>query len=93
MTQSSHWLNQIKGEVRSSEMMSQHTSLRIGGPADLFILPQDLDDLKLILRNHGVTPLFFLGEGSNLLISDKGVRGIVVSLKRGFKNHPAGVFQ
>ncbi|QPJ60674.1 MAG: UDP-N-acetylmuramate dehydrogenase [Candidatus Nitronauta litoralis] len=85
MTQSSHWLNQIKGEVRSSEMMSQHTSLRIGGPADLFILPQDLDDLKLILRNHGVTPLFFLGEGSNLLISDKGVRGIVVSLKRGFK--------
>lgn len=85
MTQSSHWLNQIKGEVRSSEMMSQHTSLRVGGPADLYILPQDLDDLKLILRNHGETPLFFLGEGSNLLVSDKGVRGIVVSLKRGFK--------
>ncbi len=86
MTQSSHWLNQIKGEVRSSELMSQHTSLRVGGPADLYILPQDLDDLKLILRNHADTPLFFLGEGSNLLISDQGVRGIVVSLKRGFKN-------
>ena len=85
MTSSSHWLNQIKGEVRPDEMMSQHTSLRVGGPADLYILPQDLEDLKLILRNHGDSPLFFLGEGSNLLISDRGVRGIVVSLKRGFK--------
>ncbi|MFQ5482227.1 MAG: UDP-N-acetylmuramate dehydrogenase [Nitrospinaceae bacterium] len=85
MTPSTSWHKQIKGDVRLNEAMSQHTSLRIGGPADVFIQPRGLDDLRTVLRHRGEAPLFILGEGSNLLVSDRGIRGIVVSLKPGFK--------
>jgi UDP-N-acetylmuramate dehydrogenase len=79
------WLQKIQGEVRTDELMSDHTSLRIGGPADVFIFPKDIADLQTILKNKGTAPLFFLGEGTNLLARDSGIRGIVVSLKEGFK--------
>lgn len=86
MRHSFPWLHKIKGEVRRDELMSQHTSIRIGGPADFFILPKDVTDLQMILRNRGSMPLFVFGEGTNLLVRDKGIRGIVVSLKESFKS-------
>ena len=63
--------------------MAPYTSIRIGGPADIFIIPKGLNDLKMIFQNAGDTPVFVLGEGTNLLVRDRGIRGIVLSLKDG----------
>ncbi len=92
MSASMKWLDKIQGEVRQNEPMSKHTSLRVGGPADLFIIPKDIDDLKTIYRHLGDTPLFVLGEGTNLVVSDRGFRGIVLSLKENFKSIQAPLF-
>jgi UDP-N-acetylmuramate dehydrogenase len=80
------WVNKLKGEVIRDEMLYLHTSLRVGGPADIFIYPKDIQDLKLIFQGAGTNPIFMLGEGSNLLVSDAGIRGIVVSLKNSFRS-------
>ncbi len=92
MSQTLPWIHKIKGEVRRDEMMSAHTSIRIGGPADYFVLPRDLTDLQRIFRHRSGTPLFILGEGTNLLVGDKGIRGVVISLKDSFKNIRKPVF-
>ncbi|MDP7557781.1 MAG: hypothetical protein QF687_07855, partial [Nitrospinaceae bacterium] len=60
--------NKIKGEVRYDEIMSAYTSMRIGGPADAFVLPANLKDLQLILKHRNHTPIHILGEGTNLLV-------------------------
>jgi UDP-N-acetylmuramate dehydrogenase len=80
------WLQNLKGDVLRDEMLYLHTSLRIGGPADVFIYPKDLNDLKIIFKNAGTHPIFLLGEGTNLLVGDAGIRGIVVSLKNNFRS-------
>ena len=64
------------------EPMSRHTSLRIGGPAELLAFPQNVTELQNLFRlalQHDV-PLFVLGQGTNLLVKDGGLQGIVVSL-------------
>ncbi len=86
------WLKQIRGEIRYDELLENHTSIRIGGPADVFILPQGIEDLKIILKNQGDSPPFFLGEGTNLLVRDEGIRGVVVCLKDAFKSIHDPVF-
>ncbi|MBI4390189.1 MAG: UDP-N-acetylmuramate dehydrogenase [Nitrospinae bacterium] len=86
MSPSIDWLRKIKGKVLHNEPLSKHTSICIGGPADIFILPRDVEDLKTICRHKGGMPLFVLGEGTNLLVGDGGIRGIVVCLKEGFKS-------
>lgn len=86
MTHSINWLHKIKGEVRHNELLSRHTSFKIGGSADIFILPKDISDLQTIFKNKGDTPLFVLGEGTNLLVRDNGFRGIVVCLRESFKS-------
>ena len=66
--------------VRRDEPLSHHTTMRIGGPADLFVVVNVLDDLVAAARlahEHGV-PFWLLGGGSNVLVSDRGVRGLVV---------------
>jgi len=65
-----------------SAPMSQYTSLRVGGAADLLLAPTDVGELKQIMdwtQAHGV-PVIWLGNGSNLIVRDRGIRGIVVSL-------------
>ena len=77
----------IGGKIKKKEMMSKHTYYGIGGPAEAFIVPKDKDDLSKILcyaYRHKV-PAYFIGSGSNLLVSDKGIQGLVLSPKRGFK--------
>jgi UDP-N-acetylmuramate dehydrogenase len=74
----------IKGEIRCGAPMSEYTSYRVGGPADCLVFPADADDLKKILgwcrlENR---PYFLLGNGTNLLVRDGGIRGCVVSLSR-----------
>ena len=80
-------LQRIAGEqaVRLQEPMSAHTTFRIGGPADYFVEAGSESVLKelLLLCRETETPFFILGNGSNLLISDEGYRGVMISL-RGF---------
>lgn len=80
-------LQRIAGEqaVRLQEPMSAHTTFRIGGPADYFVKPGSESVLKelLLLCRETETPFFILGNGSNLLVSDEGYRGVMISL-RGF---------
>ena len=73
---------QVIGTLLFDEPMSKHTSWRIGGFADQFFTPHDIDDLALFVRQcPGDMPLMFLGLGSNLLVRDSGIRGVVISLK------------
>lgn len=70
------------GEVLKGEPMSAHTTFRIGGPADVFVVPKDVGALiKLLkyLHEKEIKP-FILGQGSNLLVSEKGMRGVVISI-------------
>ena len=65
--------------VRRDEPMSKHTSWRVGGNADVFFTPRDRDDLSAFLRTLLPTvPVHWVGLGSNLLVRDGGVRGVVV---------------
>lgn len=72
----------IRGSIRREEPLSRHTTFRIGGPADLFLQPADPDELSALfalLRGEGV-PVFPLGGGANILVSDRGIRGAVLDL-------------
>ncbi len=73
----------VQGELRSDEPMSRHTSWRVGGPADTFFVPHSIDDLSAFLAGlDAATPVFWLGVGSNLLVRDGGLRGVVISASR-----------
>ena len=68
--------------VFKDEPMSKHTSLKIGGPADLFVKVNNLEELKYVinLAKEHKTPIAVIGNGTNLLVKDKGIRGITVKL-------------
>ncbi len=68
--------------IRSDEPMAKHTTLRVGGPADVYVEPANESDLAAILKfcgEHGVK-FFILGRGSNLIVRDGGFRGVVICL-------------
>jgi UDP-N-acetylmuramate dehydrogenase len=68
------------------ESMSRHTSFRIGGPVDLMIQPADSEQIKLafdILKKYDI-PFMIMGNGSNLLVRDKGIRGAVIKIAERF---------
>lgn len=69
-----------------NEPMQNHTTFKIGGPADMLICPHDTEEIKIILHycSSRQIPYFILGMGSNLLVRDKGIRGIVIKLADGF---------
>ena len=68
-----------KGILLQHEPMSRHTSWRVGGAADRFYSPLDINDLSLFLKNLNTDePVFWLGLGSNLLVADTGIRGTVI---------------
>lgn len=70
----------VRGAVLAREPMARHTSFRIGGPADLLVIPEDGEDLKAALRfarSRGL-PVLVLGGGSNTLVRDGGIRGMVI---------------
>jgi UDP-N-acetylmuramate dehydrogenase len=73
--------------VKLAEPLARYTSMKIGGPADFFIEAENgaaLAELLPLLKRHRI-PVGFIGNGSNLLISDRGVRGAVVRLAGEFK--------
>ncbi len=70
------------GEMRTDEPMNRHTTLGIGGPAEIFVRPGDREELLRLLRFATTQriPIQVLGSGSNCLVSDAGVSGLVISL-------------
>ncbi len=77
--------NLISGEIKFNELLSKHTSFRIGGPADVWICPENILNIKntlMFCSSHNI-PVTILGGGTNVLISDKGIRGIVLNLAHG----------
>jgi len=72
--------------VRAHEPLAKRTTLRVGGPADLYVEPANESDLSLLLQFAGEhkSPFFVLGRGSNLLIKDSGFRGIAISLSKDY---------
>lgn len=73
----------VQGELRHNEPMSRHTSWRVGGPAETFFIPASVEDLSSFLAElDDDTPLFWHGAGSNLLVRDAGLPGVVISATR-----------
>jgi UDP-N-acetylmuramate dehydrogenase len=69
----------VKESVRFHEPMSRHTTFRIGGPADRFVVPSSVEELQALIRERGDLETFtVVGAGSNLLVLDGGIRGTVV---------------
>ncbi len=68
--------------VKENEEMSKHTSFKTGGKADIFVKIDNVDSLKYVinLSNKHKIPIFILGNGSNILVTDKGIRGIVCQI-------------
>lgn len=69
-------------QIKAGEPMELHTTFRVGGPADYFVLPKTKEELKEVValcRGEGV-PFYIVGNGSNLLVSDKGYRGVVIQI-------------
>lgn len=82
-------LNEIlsaEARVGVDEPLAKKTTLRVGGPADFFVEPVCEDDLAALFRWRGEhrIPILFLGRGSNVLIKDRGFRGVVVQLSHPF---------
>jgi UDP-N-acetylmuramate dehydrogenase len=77
----------FRGEIKTDEPLSKHTSFRIGGPADFYLYPKDLEDLSTVIEfaQNNKLPKFVIGNGTNLLVSDDGLRGIVIDLSQTFK--------
>lgn len=77
----------FRGPVIMNEPLSRHTSFRIGGPADFYFYPKDLEDLAkaLFLCQEEAIPWFVIGNGTNLLVSDNGFRGLVIDVSQTFR--------
>lgn len=77
----------IRGMVEKDVPMAQHTTFKVGGPADVVAYPFDCEDLKetFLAVKESAAPCFILGLGSNLLVRDGGIRGVVINLSRGLK--------
>ncbi len=80
-------IQKITRNVKFNEPMSQHTSFKVGGLADIFLEVGNEEELKKVigLCHQFQTPYFILGSGSNLLVKDKGIRGVVIKLVGEFK--------
>jgi UDP-N-acetylmuramate dehydrogenase len=82
-------VNKIKqlnlGKVKVNEPLANHTTIKIGGPADLFVEPSSIDNLEKVmdLVIEEQIPWRAIGRGSNLLVSDQGIEGVVIKLGAG----------
>ena len=80
-------LRAIVGEdnVLVDEPMSEHTTFKVGGPADLYVIPEDAGEVREVLRacDEAGVERFVLGRGSDLLVSDEGYRGVIVAVADG----------
>ena len=77
----------VGGRLRSDVTIAPLTTFRLGGPAALYLEPDSIDDLRVVARAVHETgiPVVILGKGSNVLVSDGGIDGLVLRLGRGFR--------
>lgn len=68
--------------ITVDEPMSKHTTFKIGGPADILVSPESVSQLKTVIRiiKQFNVPYTVIGNGSNILVGDKGIRGVVIEL-------------
>ncbi|MFD1705801.1 UDP-N-acetylmuramate dehydrogenase [Siminovitchia sediminis] len=73
------------GKVKEDEPLSNHTTIKVGGPAEVFIEPDSIDQLLLVMEiiQKNKVPWRVIGRGSNLLVSDEGIAGAVIKLGKG----------
>ena len=73
----------ISGSLTAAEPMSRHTTFAVGGPAELYAVPNNTDDIRELLRlaEEDGLPWFVLGGGANILVSDSGIRGLVLDMR------------
>lgn len=78
--------SRFKGALLTNEPLSLHTSYKIGGPADFYAKPRDIEDVRLLLDlcHAEMIDWFVIGKGSNLLVNDSGFRGIVIDVSETF---------
>ncbi|QPC46258.1 UDP-N-acetylmuramate dehydrogenase [Mangrovibacillus cuniculi] len=83
------WMKEIQnanvGIVKINEELASHTTMKVGGPADILVEPDSLQSLKKVMeivRKHN-TPWTAIGRGSNLLVHDGGIEGVVIKLGKG----------
>ena len=71
-----------KDKVFYKEPMKNHTSFKIGGPADILVIPDKSKDIINIVKmcNEKDIPFMVIGNGTNLLVSDEGIRGVVIKI-------------
>lgn len=76
-------LKDIKSSIYYQEPMSQYTTFKIGGPAECLIKIESQEELKKVLKitNQNNIPITVIGNGSNLLVLDKGIKGITLMIK------------
>jgi UDP-N-acetylmuramate dehydrogenase len=82
------FVQRFKGKVLFDVPMSQYTSIGVGGPAEVMAFPRDEADLNdlLAFASSKRFPVFILGRGTNLVVRDKGIRGIVINMTEGFND-------
>jgi len=83
----------VKGTILFNELMKNHTSLHIGGPADALVIPNDEKDLKNLLcfANESNIPWTVIGNGTKLLVSDEGVDGLIIKISGCFKKYTISI--
>jgi UDP-N-acetylmuramate dehydrogenase len=78
-------LPQLRGRLLANQSLAELTWFRVGGPAQVMFMPEDENDLAYVLRNLARDiPMSVLGAGSNTIVRDGGIEGVVVRLGRGF---------
>ena len=72
----------ISPHLLENEPMSAHTTFRIGGPADMFVSVRSISEVRELIKaaKETMTPFMVIGNGSNMLVSDKGIRGLVIHI-------------
>jgi len=76
---------ELRGRLLGNQALGEFTWFRVGGPAQVFFIPEDENDLAYFLRNlPAEIPVTVIGAGSNLIVRDGGVPGVVIRLGRGF---------
>lgn len=79
-------------QVLLDEPMSRHTTFRVGGPADIMVMPRSIAEIEAVIQWCGekAVPYYIIGNGSNLLVGDDGIRGVVIQFGNSFSGIEVG---